>query len=323
VKRQRVPWVPIVVLLSVLAAVAYWRARPPRLRPQVLANAPAGSVAVARVDPAALLASPLWRTLVTDRGGDRGLRRLREQCGFDPAAALDEMMVFVLGAETRSLDHVVFAARGAFDHDSLGACMREVVESQGGGLRRTEVEGVPAVAGRRGESRIAFVGDGAIFGLEEAVAQVVRTVRGEPSLLADGELVAAWESVRAGTDLAFVARVPSSWRRLFDRGVGFGALLRAPLRDLRTLAFGARLGEGLGLRLRLRYTQRGRAAQVESWLRERRAAAVEEASDGTLGAALQALELASEGDTVSVDGALSPGQLEALLAELGAFAASR
>lgn len=325
-KRPTVRWVPLAVLLLVAAGLAFALLRPTELRAEVLGNAPADSMAVARIDPAALLGSPLWRSLVTERGGDRGLRRLRARCGFDPSAQLDEVMVFVLGgAEARSLEHVVFAARGEFDHESLGECMREVVESQGGGLRRTEVEGLPAVAGRRGDSRIAFLGrGGAIFGLEPAVAQVVRTVRGEPSLLADEEVRRLWDSVAAGADVALVARVPAAWRRLWEGDGGVDDLLSTPMGGLRLVGLGARLGDGSSLRLVLRYRDAERARAVRTWLEERRALVAASAAAGgsVLGRVLREFEVEARGSEVVVEGSLSPDEVEALAAELRALAST-
>ncbi len=321
-KRPYVPRVPLAALLFAGAALAFALLRPMELRAGVLGNAPAGSVAVARVDPAALLASPLWRTLVTERGGDRGLRRLRARCGFDPSTQLDELMVFVLGSEPRSLDHLVFAARGDFDHESLGECMREVVESEGGGLRRTEVEGVPAVAGRRGASRIAFLGGGgAIFGVEPAVAEVIRTVRGERSVLVDQQFVTLWESVAPGRDFALVARLPEPWRRSLNADAGASDLLSAPMAGLRMVALGARFGDGLSVRLVLRYEDARRSSEVEAWLRERRtllgarAAAIE----SPLGRVLRAMEIETEGPDLLVVGSLSSAEIQSLAADLEAL----
>ncbi|MEM9071275.1 MAG: hypothetical protein AAGE52_22405 [Myxococcota bacterium] len=272
--------VPAIALLLVGGGITLALLRTPSLHEDPFANAPEGTVALARVDVAAVLNSSLWAKLVTERGGDRGLQRLREQCGVDPAAQVRHLTGLVMG-DARTLDHVVFLAEGPFDHEALGDCMRTVVEAEGGGIREAEVEGLPAVAGAQGDSRIAFLGrEGAILGSEAAVARVVRTVRGEEASIAESGLRMLWERVASERDIGVVAQVPPHWREVVTARVEPEARDIASIfvTDLQRIGVGARVRRGLSIGAVLVYASSERAEIAGEWLQERKA----ELMDSTL-----------------------------------------
>lgn len=263
------------LLIGATAFALYWTwGRGPRLRTPLVENVPADAVAYVRVDVRAILRSQLWRRLVTDRGGDRGLARLRERCGVDPSAQVDELAAFVGSDGPRSLDHVTFLARGPFDHDALGDCMRQIIEEDGGGLRRVEVDDVPAVAGARGDSRMAFLGrDGIVFGAEPSVRRVLATVRGD-SPRVEGVVKALHDDV-VGSDIPEVvlaAAVPEHWQQALRERMGndLPEPLRAALAGLRGIGAGARVSRGLALGLRLRFDDAAHADEIVGLVRRQR-----------------------------------------------------
>ncbi|MCB9614906.1 MAG: hypothetical protein H6721_10715 [Sandaracinus sp.] len=245
----------VLVLLGGVAAAAFWLLSGPRLREPLVENVPEEAAAYARVDVKALLRSSWWRRFVTERGGDRGLQRMRERCGIEPSDQLAELAAYV-GAEGQSLDHVTFLARGPFDHEALGDCMRQIVEEDGGGLRRVEIDGVPGVAGARGDSRIAFLGrDGAAFGNERSVRQVIAITREERPHVG-GTLRELHDAVWAGEtppEVVAVAVLPDGWRRAIRERVQAPGVFGEALDALRAIAASARVSRGLALSVRVRF----------------------------------------------------------------------
>lgn len=285
-------------IIAVGVGVAFWLQRGPSLRPDPIDNAPEGTVAVARMDVSAVLGSSLWRRFVSDRGGDAGLQRLREQCGFDPAEQIDELSAFVLG-EAESLDHVVFAAQGPLDLDALGECMQQVMREDGGGLRETEVAGVPALAGLRGESRIAVLGrSGVLFGQRVALTSVIANLKVEPHR--DAELQAIWEQLGPRRDVEVVARIPDHWRPFFEelRLPPEGqTLVTEALANLRALGLTLRVRRGLAFGLVLRYAEAADARRVADALAAQRERLLQSimVSLSPAGPALRAIAMEADG----------------------------
>lgn len=303
-------------ILAVGVGVVFWLQRGPSLRPDPLDNAPEGTVAVARMDVSAVLGSTLWRRFVTDVGGDAGLQRLREQCGFDPVEQIDELSAFVLG-EAESLDHVVFAARGPLDLDALGQCMQQVMREDGGGLRETEVAGVPALAGLRGESRIAVLGgSGVLFGQRAALTAVIANLRVEPHR--DTELREIWQQLGPRRDVEIVARVPDHWRPFFEQlrlPPEGQTLLTEALANLRAFGATLRVQRGLALGLVLRYADDADARRVADALsawRERLLQSVM-ISLSPAGPALRAIAMEAEGPQLTLAADFDQQRVERLL----------
>lgn len=239
----------LLLLAGGAAAAAYLMLRPPELKPAPLANVPANASAVLHVDVPALRDGTLWRRLVVGRGADRGLRRLEDRCGFDPVADLETVTVFVSGDAPFALDHIAAVLEGSIQHERLGECLGDAAEQTGATLRRTEVEGLPAVAGERGDSRAVFVGRrGILFGPEPTVVQAIETIRdGKPS--AKDEALGLIFGDVAGRDVTFAARVPPQWREQAARYVDSGAM--ETLAALDAVAIGARVRRGLSASVRL------------------------------------------------------------------------
>lgn len=299
-RKRRRTWPVLLFLLGGAAAAAYFLLRPPELKPEPLANVPETASAVLHVDVPALRDGTLWRRLVVGRGGDRGLRRLEDRCGFDPVADLETITVFISGDEPFALEHVAAVIAGSIQHERLGECLSDAAEETGARLRRTEVEGLPAVAGERGDSRAVFVGrQGIVFGPEPTVVKTIGTIRDGGDSASDGALGLIFDDV-AGRDLTFAARVPPQWKAQAERYVDSRAM--AMLAKLDAVAVGARLRRGLSASLRLVMDDNAAAAEV--------AEAMEGAVEGILDAplvgftpvagALRRVEVRAEGTTVLV-----------------------
>jgi len=274
--------------------------RPPELKAAPLANVPANASAVLHVDVPALQDGTLWRRLVVGRGADRGLRRLEDRCGFDPVGDLETVTVFVSGDEPFALDHIAAVIAGPLQHERLGECLGDAAEQTGAKLRRTEVEGLPAIAGERGDSRAVFVGRrGIVFGPEPTAVQTLKTIRdGEPS--ANDEALGLIFRDVAGRDLTFAARIPPQWREQAGQYVDSGAM--ETLARLDAIAIGARLRRGLSASIRLVMDDNGAA----SALAEQITGAIEGILDAPLvgftplAGALRQVTVSAEGTTVLV-----------------------
>lgn len=266
-------------LLGAGGAAAFWLLSGVRLREPLVENVPERAAAYARVDVRALLRSPWWERFVTERGGDRGLQRMRERCGIEPSDQLHELAAFVGADGPRSLDHVTFLARGPFEHEALGECMKKVVEEDGGGLQRVELDGVPAVAGARGDSRIAFFGrDGAAFGSERSVREVIAVAKDEQPRIA-GTLRALHDAVAQGEhppELLAVAVLPEHWREAVRERVEAPGIFGEALDSLRAVAIAARVSRGLALSVRVRFDDAELVTPLVEQLRLQREAALDD-----------------------------------------------
>lgn len=222
----------------------------PRLAREALALAPAGTALVARVNVPAVTSSHLWRALL-EEDRDR-VRQVERVCGYDPLARVDEVFVLVSGTAERPFDEVGFVARGEMargreNRERLVACVGEVVGGRGG-LRRLEVEGVPALASSSGGSHAAFVGeDGVVGGDREVVAGVLRVARGADAAVSDPVLARLWSRVSADRDVVVVARLPERWMPAMQRMSRQVEGDLASLASLRAIAVGAGLSDGLAL----------------------------------------------------------------------------
>jgi len=286
----------------------------PRLGPEPLGNVPAEATAMVWANVPAVMASAPWERLVTREGGDQSMRRIERLCGFNPLARLSGLTLFAVGDAPGDLRRVGLLARGALDRSAFAECVREVVEEDGGSVRRVDIDGVPAVAGRGG-SRAAFVGsDGIVGGDEETVRQVLRVARGErPGADGDETLRLLWQRVAPGSQMVAVAHVPEGWREAIRRWVR-DSLDRelSPLSGLRAAGAGARLGRGLGLGIALEMDRESQAGALVDALR----AQVEEALDrpvvalSAAGPALRRLQMEPQERTVVLTLELSSSQLE-------------
>ena len=299
-KKKRRTW-PVLLLLAVGAGFAlYYFLRPPELHPETLANIPANASAVLRIDVPALRDGLLWRRLVVGRGADRGLRRLEDRCGFDPVDDIEAVTVFVSGDEPFALEHVAALIEGPIDHEGLGECLGDAAEETGARLRRTEVEGLPAVAGQRGDSRAVFVGRrGIVFGPEPTVVQTIQTVRDGGRSANDGPLGLIFRDV-AGRDVTFAGRIPPQWREQAQRYVG--SELMETLARLDSVALGARVRRGLSVSLRMVMNDGAAAQELGQALRTLKERALDGPMIGftPLAGALRAVAIEAEGTVVTV-----------------------
>lgn len=313
----------IVLLVTVLVVgVGSWllvgRAGP-SLPEAPLALVPRETTAVARVNLPALRASLLWQRLLDAGDGGRGLERIVERCGFDPLDQIRHVIVFVTGEGTRSLDRVGLVARGPLDRRALAKCVDDVVRADGGDLRRVDIDGVPAVASSRGDSRAAFLGSDAIIGgAEPIVRAVLRTARGDaPSAIGDPVIARLWSMVERRRDVVAAAHVPSEWRPALERAIaGARGGSFAPLSSARAIGVGASLERGIGVTVAVGLPDASGAAAVRDAVRAEiaRGLASPLVSLSALGPVLRRVELTSDGGTALMSLEVRADEVDAVAA---------
>ncbi|MAQ17353.1 MAG: hypothetical protein CMN30_21475 [Sandaracinus sp.] len=219
--------------------------------------------------------------------------------------------VFVTGDEPFALDHVGAILSGTFQHEALGDCLGEAAETTGSRLRRTEVSGLPAIAGVRGDSRAVFVGRrGVVFGPEPTAVQTIATIRDGSGSASETALGLIFRDV-AGRDLTLAARIPPRWR---DQLEVDGELAQI-LAHLEAVALGARIRRGLSASLRLLTDDPAAADALAGIVRERLDAVLDTPMIGftPVAGALRRVEVASEGTVVTVAFDWSDERLDELL----------
>ena len=315
--RKRRTWPVLLLLVAGVGGALYYFFRPPELHPAPMANVPANASAVLHLDVPAIRDGTLWRRLVVGTGRDRGLRRLEEECGFDPIGGLNAVTVFVSGEAPFALDHVGAVLAGTFDHERLGECLGEAAEATGSQLRRTDVAGLPAVAGARGDSRAVFVGrNGIVFGPEPTAIQTIATIRdGDPS--ADQTALGLIFRDVEGRDLTFAARIPPQWRDQLQQSVPgeLGSELATMLAHLDAVAIGARMRRGLSASIRLVLDDPTAAEALGTWLRRKLDAVLDTPFIGLtpVAGALRQLAVEREGMVVTLAFDFTEERVEELL----------
>ena len=213
----------IVLISLALAAVlaGAWFLFWPRVSlPQdPLASVPADAYAVVRIRVDRVLASEAWKKLVVEQGQARGIERVEVTCGFNPLARLTELVVFARPTPNGGVPRLAFAARGDLRHAELLDCVKKFTGGDASGLVQEEIEGIPAVHSKKGNSRAAFVGrDGIIGGDADSVNAAIQTVLGKaPSMASDVMLKGLFTEIEQGSDITVVARVPEEVKPLIQQ----------------------------------------------------------------------------------------------------------
>ncbi|MEO0326857.1 MAG: hypothetical protein AAF447_28200 [Myxococcota bacterium] len=268
------------VAVGVGGALAFRAFAPPRIPENPLEAVPANAQAVLRVNVPALRNSPIFTHVEALTGLAERMDALEERCGFDPFEMVDALYAFPVATEpdaaepdaaarpeadgdaSSQLTYVGLLLAGHFDHERLGACLGDALESTGQEHGLTTVGGFPALAA--GASRAVFVGrQGVILGSEEVAEEVLRTLQGDKPSLRDEapELAALLERVaqRPGggsRELALVGTFPGRWRERPPAPVrsALGAVdLGDALGSLEAFAAGGRVSRGLALSLLLHF----------------------------------------------------------------------
>lgn len=268
----------LLVLVPILAAAAgaffYFQRKNITLAASPIERVPQTTSAVLHLDVAAVVGSPLWQRVVVARRMDAPLVTIRERCGFDPVDQIEELTFFSVGANPSSLDHVGVVAEGPFEHERLAECVRKALTAEGGGatMRRVEIDGVPAVASSRDESRAAFLGErGIAVGMLPTVRSVIATARKDaPSAKANALLARLWSTVSPGREIVLVGNVPSRWQESVQQLLGGSdraAMVTRTLDGLRAIGLGFRVSSGLGFGGMLNFANATQARGLATTLR--------------------------------------------------------
>lgn len=232
-----------VLALFLCAGVAgawWWKSRV-TLHGNPLANVPASAMGLVHVRWPELRASRLWQDVVVARDGDRALRALEEDCGFDWSADLLTVTAFAhrspQGGEMLA-EHVAFILTGPLQLERMVAC----TPPSAADLETQDIDGVRAFAA--GEYNAAVLDDGALLvGHIDALRAVIRTLRGEEQSLADvPPLRAAFGLVSNERHLSAALQLDERWQEAFEGMVEEqGGEERAP----QFVVAGARVTRGL------------------------------------------------------------------------------
>ena len=268
----------LLIALALIAAMAigffYVTRLDLRLPEAPLANVPRSASAVLYVRPDALMRSSWIHPMLERRGVFEAIGRIRRRCGFDPLAQVEDVILFAHGSNPRTLEHVGVVTRGPFQHEKLGRCLEQAFEADSlGRMRRTEIEGLPAVAPERGETRAVFLGRRGIgIGNLDLVKRIVHTVRDHQGSLGDDAVLSRiWSSVAPGREVVLVGHLPPTWRESLSEQFGAERVvpLAGMLEGLKSAGIGARVSTGLGLGARLVFDSSQHASELAGKVREK------------------------------------------------------
>lgn len=304
-----------VVVAAAAGGLGFWLwHREPRLPEAPLANAPRDAAAVGWIDAKRLLASEFYRALVG--GESEGIARVRAECGFDPLAAIDDAVVWVVSERVPQLSHIGVIARGDVDRERLVGCIGKSVARQGGTIERVEIEGVAAIASKRGSSRAAFLGaNGIVAGDEDIVRTAIRVFHGaEASAAGDSGFTRLWQKLSQGRDLVLVGRVPSHWRPSLVALAASRPKL-APLGSVDLVGASANVSADLGLGVVLeardesaaRTLKAGVEEQLHEWLENRIVALT------VAGLVLRRIRVDTDGRDLVVTGSVRADEVDGLM----------
>ena len=318
-KKRPLSKLRVGIAVGVLALIAggvglwVWR-REPKLPEAPLANAPADAAAVGWLDARRVLGSAFYRALVG--GESEGVARVRAQCGFDPLAIVDDAIVWVMSERVPQLSHIGVIARGDIDRERLVDCITKSVSREGGGIERVQIEGVAAIASRRGSSRAAFLGaNGIVAGDEGTVRTAIRVFQGaERNAATDEGFQRLWRKLAQGRDLVLVGRVPSHWRPPIVTVAATRPNL-APLASIDLVGVSANVSADLGFGVVLetrdaaaaRTLKAGVEEQLRDWLGNRMLALT------VAGLVLRRIRLDTDGRELVVTGSVRADEVDGLM----------
>lgn len=175
-----------------------------------LAVVPADAYGIVRIRVDRVLASDAYKRLIVDRGQARGIERVKVTCGFNPLERLTELTVFARPAPGGGIPKFAFAARGDLRHEELIDCVKKFTGGDASALVREDIEGIPTVVSKKGNSRAAFIGrDGIIGGDADGVNAAIQALLGKaPNASGDKLFKGLFSEIEQGSDITLVSRLP-------------------------------------------------------------------------------------------------------------------
>lgn len=192
------------------------------LRVDPLANLPAKTIALLRIDVQALRRSVLLEPAVGVWLPGANLRSARKDCGFDPLEGIEELVIWVDERSDGRAGTIGLIARGAIEPKRLAQCIGRLAHEEGIALTSGEIQGLPTLAQPGGRSTIVLLRDeGLIWAPEASILRVLRVAAGEEgSLAGDAPFAAAWRESRPSDGLRGLARAASAWKSSVARDDG-------------------------------------------------------------------------------------------------------
>lgn len=261
-RRRRVRVALLALCLCAGVAGSWWWKSRVTLHANPLANVPASAMGLVHVRWPELRASRLWQDVVVARDGDRALRALEEECGFDWSADLLTVTAFAhrspQGGEMLP-EHVAFILTGPLQLERMVAC----TPPSAGELEAADIDGVRAFSA--GEYNAAILDDGSLLvGHVDALRAVIRTLRSEEQSMADvPALRSAFGLVSNERHLSAALQLDARWQQAFeDVARDQGGEEHAP----EFIVVGARVTRGLTVGAVANFSSRSDANALENRL---------------------------------------------------------
>lgn len=292
-RSRRLQVASLALCLCVGIAITWWWKSRVTLRPNPLANVPASALAFVHIRWPELRASALWQDVVVARDGDRALRALEAECGFDWSADLVSVSAFAHTAPQGDVmlpEHVAFILTGPLQLERMVDC----ISPASGELEARTLEGVQAFAA--GEYHAAVLDDGALLvGHVDALRAVIRTVQGTEQSLADlPALRSAFALVSPDRHLSAALQLDARWQHAFEEALEeqAGEREQAP----QFVVAGARVTRGLTFGALAHFDSPSEAQALETRLSQLRddMAAQFAVALSPLGPALRSVSMQSE-----------------------------
>lgn len=188
-------------------------------RDQLLHQLPSTAKFVVRVDVPALEEHPSALAVLHAFAADDQLSVIEVECGIDPRAALDELVIWAGGPDDQPFQTVGLLITGRdVDAETFAECFQTLVEARGSEVTRLPTTDGAVLGSTDGRSALAEVNARTIVtGSSATVAEFLAVERGvTPSLVGDLEFRSVWARVSEGA-LAGVFVAPVRWRDAIAR----------------------------------------------------------------------------------------------------------
>ncbi len=316
VRARRVGWGILLgaglLLLGVAAIRGSWCVHSPALDlpEDAWRRIPAEARFALRLDLPTLLGSEAWSRWVVARGGDRGLRRLRARCGFDPLEGVEEVVLWRGGAEGRLLDGLAVQLRGELPVERLAGCVRRALRDEGQTeVRPGRLSGHRALLSRSGRSGAVALGSSLLLlGSTVQLRAALGALQGRRHS-ARKAWPLPWDRLEAAGPIRWIVRFPDARPAWWPE----------PLGQVRWLFGGLRLGPPVALRLTARFASSEGARRAQARLgvvRRRLVAGRVSRAKRAWAEPLAALHLARAGEELTLSGLWGIEELDRLFASL-------
>ncbi|MRG96962.1 hypothetical protein [Polyangium spumosum] len=289
----------------VVAAVAWlWQKREvARPLPGTLDAIPEGALLVATADLGALRRSPSFAPLLSETREIPGLGKVRDVCGFDPMAGLNELGVAVPAAGEGGDFGLV--ASGTIDPDALLACASKVIEARGGRSVVNPIGGFRTVRdaslSTSGAEIAVREGGPVLLGAGSYLRSMIDAAEGRvPSARADSDHTKLAAEAGPGALRVTVVLTPEQRRTLLEE-IALSGAQGSPAASVVGLGLSVSIGERVGLSAVVACDAAAPCAELATVFEGRRVAQADDMLVRLmgLGPILSRLEIGAKGPRIS------------------------